>query len=257
MTERKHRIAARFDNAAQTYDAHSGLQRYAAGRLAGMIATASLPPRPRVLEVGCGTGHLTSRLVIHLPGASILATDIAPAMVAACQAKLPHLEYAVLDGSQPACKDRFDLVCANLAAQWFDDLPEALARLAALLTPGGLLALNLLGAATFGAWRAAHARLGLHVGTHAFLTADECRSAFPFGNLRLAIEHVINHPHSALDFLRALRAIGADTPAPGHAPLSPAQLRRVMRTLGDAPAIDYEIIFALWRPAHTLRVSRR
>lgn len=243
------RVAARFAGATATYDAHSPVQRHAADRLAGLIATAGLPPRPRVLEIGCGTGHLTQRLTQHLPGARILATDIAPAMVAACQAALAGLDYAVMDGARPSVAGSFDLVCANLAAQWFVDLPAALARLAALLAPGGMLAFSLLGAETFREWRAAHARCGLTPGTPAFPIPAQCGAAFPAGGkLHMRTELHADRPASGLAFLRGLRALGADTPAPGHVRLSPRQLRDVLRELGAAPTISYELIFAGWTP---------
>jgi malonyl-CoA O-methyltransferase len=260
MNDLRQHIAARFAAAAQSYDAHSAVQRHAAARLAGLIATASLPPRARVLEIGCGTGHLTGLLATHLPGARILASDIAPAMVAACHARLPTLDYAVMDGMLPAVAvsgrrparfHGFDLVCANLAAQWFDDLPAALHRLAALLAPNGVLAASLLGAQTFAEWRAAHARLGLRDGVQRFPEAARCRVAFPAdGTLHWHAEKHIDRPASALNFLRSLRGLGADTAAAGHRPLSAAQLRRVLHELdaGDTgAAATYEIFYALWR----------
>lgn len=248
MSDFARRVAARFDAAAASYDAHSQVQRHAAARLGGLIATANLPPRPRVLEIGCGTGHLTRLLAIHLPGAHILATDIAPAMVAACAARLPQFDYAVMDGTRPDVNGPFDLICANLAVQWFPDLPAALGRLAALLAPDGLLALSLLGAGSFHEWHAAHAAFGLSPGTPAFPSADACRAAFPAGGVLQLIEEThVDRPDSALGFLRGLRALGADTAAPGHAPLSSAQLRRVMRKLGDAPGVSYELLYALYR----------
>lgn len=244
-------IATRFAAAAASYDAHSPVQRHAAQRLAGLIATAGLPSRPRVLEVGCGTGHLTHLLSLHLPGAAILATDIAPAMVAACRhhlAGLPRHSYAVMDGTQPTVDGPFDLICANLAAQWFADLPVALAGLAARLAPGGVLALSLLGTATFAEWRAAHEKLGLVAGARRFPDVEHCRAAFPSdGELWTTEEHHTDRPASALHFLRSLRAIGADAPAPGHAPLSAADLRRVLREFDAAPRATYEIIYARWR----------
>lgn len=244
------RVAGRFAAAAATYDAHSPAQRHAAARLAGLIATASLPPRPRVLEIGCGTGHLTERLALHLPGAQILATDIAPAMVAACRTRLgdeARLRWAVMDGTRPALTAGFDLICANLAIQWFPDLPAALERLAALLAPGGLLAISLLGAGTFREWHAAHAAQRIAAGTLLFPSPQQCRASFPPGHLQLDVDTWVDRPASPLDFLRSLRAIGADTPAPGHAPLSAAALRRVLHTLGTTPAISYELIYARWR----------
>jgi malonyl-CoA O-methyltransferase len=241
------RVAASFDAAAESYDAHSAVQRHAARRLAGIIANSSLLPRARVLEVGCGTGHLTRLLSVHLSGARILATDIAPAMVAACRLRLPQHDYAVMDGTRPGVAGGFDLVCANLAAQWFADLPAALARLAALLVPGGLLALSLLGEGSFREWRAAHAALGLAPGTPPFPSAADCHASFPAGALQLDVETHVDRPDSALGFLRSLRALGADTAAPGHEPLTAGQLRRVMQELGAAPAITYQLIYASWR----------
>jgi malonyl-CoA O-methyltransferase len=241
-------VAARFGAAARSYDAHSPVQRHAAARLAGLIATAGLPPRPRVLEIGCGTGHLTRLLSLHLPGAAILATDIAPAMVAACQARLPQHDYAVMDGTQPTVDGPFDLICANLAAQWFADLPAALAGLAAMLAPGGVLALSLLGAGTFAEWRAAHEKHGLLTGTQRFLDPGRCRAAFPSdGECWMTEERHADRPASALHFLRSLRAIGADAPAPGHEPLSAADLRRVLREFDAAPGATYELLYCRWR----------
>ena len=245
------RVATRFDAAAARYDAHSGVQQRAAAHLAGLIATAPLPPRPRVLEIGCGTGHLTQRLTWHLPGAIIFATDIAPAMLAACRERLcedRRVAFAAMDGTQPAVAGSFDLICANLAIQWFENLPAVLATYTRLLAPGGMLAVSLLGTRTFREWQDAHARRGLVAGTLAMPTTQQCRAAFPAdGRLQLTTEIRIDQPPTALDFLRSLRAIGADTPTPGHTPLSATRLRRVLSELGKSPTITYELMYARWQ----------
>ncbi|KAG1488230.1 hypothetical protein G6F52_013994 [Rhizopus delemar] len=59
---RKPQVAARFGAAAHRYEAHAPIQRITAARLAGDIARLRLPPRPRILEIGCGTGLLTQAL---------------------------------------------------------------------------------------------------------------------------------------------------------------------------------------------------
>jgi malonyl-CoA O-methyltransferase len=249
MNDFSQRVAARFDAAAASYDAHSGAQRAAAHALMARIVAQGLPAQARVLEIGCGTGHLTELLARHLPGASILATDLAPAMVAACRSRLganPRLRFEAMDARRPASTDFYDLICGNLVAQWFDDLPTACARLAACLAPRGVLALSLLGPDTFREWRAAHARLGLVPGTRALPSARECRAALP-GATRVEREHWQDAPADALAFLRSLRAIGADTPAPGHRPLPPGALRRVLAGLGPAPTITYEFIHLIHR----------
>jgi malonyl-CoA O-methyltransferase len=254
-------VATRFAAAAATYDAHSDVQRHAAQRLAEHIAVAGLPPQAQVLEIGCGTGHLTEQLVSRLPGAHIVATDIAPAMVAACRERLirfPGVTYAVMDGMHPALAGPADLICANLAAQWFDDLPGTIEELGKLLAPGGILALSLLGEGSFHEWRTACARHGLRPGTLTFPAARQLAAAFPAGgNIDLVQETWLDHPASGLDFLRALRAIGADTPLPGHKPLSVPNLRKVLHELGPAPAITYELLYACWQsaPAAAIKAS--
>lgn len=246
MTDFARRVAARFDAAAASYDAHSVAQRHAAQRLAERLVTLALPSRPRVLEIGCGTGHLTELLALQLPGAAILATDIAPAMVAACRARLgahPQIGFAAMDGCRPAACGPFDLVCGNLVAQWFDDLAAAFSRLAALLAPAGVLLLSVPGGETFLEWRAAHAAHGLKPGARPMPTREACLAALPPGINQIETELMRAHHADGLDFLRALRAIGADAPATGHVPLTPGQLRRVLRTLGPAPHLTYQFLY--------------
>jgi malonyl-CoA O-methyltransferase len=250
-------IARSFARAAESYDAHSAPQRHAAARLAELIAAEPLPAAPRVLELGCGTGHLTVELRRRLAGAvpgdtathNFYASDIAAPMVAACRARLPGCRYLVMDGERPAVGGGFDLVCANLTAQWFRDLPTTLARLAALLAPGGLLALSTLGAESFREWRAAHAMLGLRHGTQPFVDATTLRAAFPDGRLAIDEELFVERADAALELPRRLRAIGAATPAAGHRPLSAGQLRQVLRALGPQPSLTYQILYARFRPA--------
>src|SRR4030095_11003304 len=103
----------------------------------------------------------------------------------------------------------FDLICSSLAAQWFDDLPTALARLFRLLKPGGSLLVSTLADGTFAEWRAAHEALGLGAGTpdypdRAALEALrlDCQSG------RIEIDRFTSSYESGRDFLRTLRAIG-------------------------------------------------
>ena len=138
---RKSRIAARFGAATARYDNATPVQREAARRLAERVIALPLPPQPRVLEIGCGTGHLT-RLLQPAIGGRWRVTDIAPDMVAECARQCAAAgigaEFSVMDGEHPDADDRgFDLIVSSLAAQWFEDLPAALARLAPLLAPGG------------------------------------------------------------------------------------------------------------------------
>lgn len=255
MTPRKQRILKAFSAAASGYDTAAGFQERIAERLAARLA--ALPPLPtgaRVLEVGCGTGLLTRHLrAVLRDEAAILATDLSPAMVARAQAALgtdPHLDFAAMDAEAPTLAEgSVGLIVSSLAAQWFSDLPKALAGLARLLAPGGHLMLTLPGAGSFVEWQDAHHALGLEPGTPAFPDAETLRAILPPGGMgRIDSETVIETHPDGLSFARTLATLGAAVPRPGHRPLSPGQLRRVIAALGRPCPISWTI--------HTVSFSR-
>ncbi|HET8613598.1 MAG TPA: methyltransferase domain-containing protein [Sphingomonas sp.] len=232
-------IAAAFDR-ARDYDAHAGVQRAVADALAERILRLPLPERPRVLEIGCGTGFLGQALIDRLPGARWLMTDIAPGMIARARARFGNrADYAVMDGEAPSVSGPFDLICSSLAAQWFADLPAALGRLTRLLAPGGYLALATLAGESFAEWRAAHPE-GCEPGLrrHPAIAALRVLGAEVEEERRRV-------PHAdARAFLRSLKAIGAGTPRPGHRPLGPAALKQTMRRFEAEGAIaTYHIAY--------------
>lgn len=172
---RNARVGARFGAAAARYDEHAPAQRITAGRLADAIGRLPLPPRPRILEIGCGTGLLTRALAARLGPADWTVTDISPAMLARARQGPPlpgTARYQVLDGEHPGdLPGGYDLICSSLAVQWFADLNGGLGRLAGLLAPGGHLAVATLAEGTFEEWRAAHDAVGL-ARRHATLSAE-------------------------------------------------------------------------------------
>lgn len=235
--------------AAADYDRHAHVQRLAAGALARRIGALPLPPMPRVLEIGCGTGFLTRALRDEGLSGDWLVTDIAPAMIARAQAGLaplrdapPRLSFAVLDGERGDPEGGpFDLICASFATQWFADEPAALARWRDWLAPGGHVMVATLGPGTFAEWRAAHAAEGLTPGTLAFTAPQALTALQPAEPLT---RETYRETHSdARAFLQALRAIGAQTASPDHRPLSPGALRRVMHRFEAEGAIaSYEVV---------------
>lgn len=249
------RIGAAFA-AAHDYDGEARVQRAVASDLADRIAELPLPCSPRVLEIGCGTGFLTQAALDRGIGGEWVVTDIAPAMVERCRARLADrggLRFAVLDGehgSRPP-EAPFDLICSSLAVQWFADLPGAVARLIDWLAPGGELLFTTLAADTFQEWRAAHEDEGLIPGilplpSVAALSAMHARDQASPVRVDARIER---HP-DARHFLRRLKAIGAGTPRRGHRPLPPAALRRVMcRFEANGAGATYQVVTCHYRRA--------
>nr|WP_063584006.1 methyltransferase [Achromobacter ruhlandii] len=249
---RNARVGARFGAAAARYDEHAPAQRITAGRLADAIGRLPLPPRPRILEIGCGTGLLTRALAARLGPADWTVTDISPAMLARARQGPPlpgTARYQVLDGEHPRdLPGGYDLICSSLAVQWFADLNGGLGRLAGLLAPGGHLAVATLAEGTFEEWRAAHDAVGLAAATPRYPPSGAIRPAMADLAGGVHSERLIQDHPDGLHFLKALKGIGATTPAPGTAPLGPAALRRVLAQFDQQGAtVTYHLAYGIWK----------
>ena len=249
MNTRKRTVTAAFSAAAGRYESDAEAQIRAAALLAERLPVFS--GSPQVLELGCGTGLLTRLLLEHLPpDAKLLASDLSPAMVEQARDGLddPRLDFAVMDAEAPGLHPAsFDLVVSSLAAQWFEDLPATLHRLVGLVRPGGTLLVGTLGSGTFAQWRNAHGELGLEAGIADYPTAAELAAMCPGAEVT-SISLTITYA-DARAFLRALQTIGAATPKPGHRPLLPGSLRRIMARLGAPCTMTWDILILTAHPA--------
>ncbi len=94
-----------------------------------------LAPEPgeRILDLGCGDGVLTEKIVAA--GATVVAVDAAPDMVAAARAR--GLDARVVAGQDLVFDHEFDAVFSNAALHWMRPAEAVLAGVHRALKPGG------------------------------------------------------------------------------------------------------------------------
>jgi ubiquinone/menaquinone biosynthesis C-methylase UbiE len=100
---------------------------------------ASLRP-DRILETAAGTGIVTRAVSAAAPEATIVATDVNPAVVqfAAQQARLKNVAFEAADAQDLPYDDAsFDLVLCVFGIMFFPDKPHANAEARRVLRPGG------------------------------------------------------------------------------------------------------------------------
>lgn len=120
--------------------------------MAALLGASRQPGRsPRVLDVGCGTGILLSRLLMQVPGVVAYGVDASEDMLAQARIALqggPHVHLERMQVGEgptadlPFPQENFDLItCTNV----LHDLPQPAATLLGLrrlLTPRGQLVLE-------------------------------------------------------------------------------------------------------------------
>jgi trans-aconitate 2-methyltransferase len=108
-----------------------------------LLALLEPQPRPRIVDLGCGTGELT-RLVHERMGArETLGLDSSANMLARAKAHADNgLRFEAGDAAAFDDRAAWDVVFSNALIQWLPDHPRLLARLIAAVVPGGQLALQ-------------------------------------------------------------------------------------------------------------------
>jgi len=251
-------VARRFGDAAGRYERHAGLQRDVAEELAARIARLPLPERPRILEIGCGTGFLAQALARRLGPACWTLTDVSPAMLETARRRLAlpgTCRFAVMDGEHPDTGlGEFDLICSSMAVQWFGDLDAGLARLGGLLAQGGWMAVATLADGTFAEWRAAHADHGMDAAVRDYPRPADIGAALPGLRRFMQAERRVQPHRDGMAFLRGLKAIGADAPAPGRRPLPPAMFKQILRSFDTRGAsVTYHLAYGTWNKSDAPR----
>jgi malonyl-CoA O-methyltransferase len=252
-------VAARFSAAAATYDSHAAIQNEAAEKVIELIK--SLPVRGRVLEVGCGTGVLTERLVVNLPDAFINAIDVSPAMIRMAQIRLAgngRVMWIVGDIDSVRQGRPFDLVASSSSLHWITPLGAAFKNLHSILAEDGYLIFSLMTAGTLAELHSARERVAPDKQVSTKLpSSGEVMNALKDSGFQVISEqkHVSKQEFtSASELLRHLHEQGLTGGrfSSGGAPLNRSELGRLVsdydsncRSANGRVFATYEVLYVV------------
>lgn len=144
----KELIRKRFAKAKHTYNQHATVQKQVADKMIKMISDVYKSDINNALEIGCGTGFLTERLINNLQINNLLVNDISEEMVAECmKLKQKGVSMGSIVGDAESIQMPSDLCliasCSTL--QWFTDTHLFLERVCNKLKKGGVIAISSFG----------------------------------------------------------------------------------------------------------------
>jgi len=97
----------------------------------------------RILDVGCGTGHLT-KLIAEM-GAEVVGMDSSPEMIEAARTAWPDINFVLADAADFSFIEPFDAVFSNAALHWVTEAERAVVCMAQSLKQGGRFVVELGG----------------------------------------------------------------------------------------------------------------
>jgi malonyl-CoA O-methyltransferase len=263
----KQAIQRNFARRGATYDSHARIQQWMAAELLRGCRQAVIRAR-RILEVGCGTGHVTELLRRANPHATLVALDLEASLLQRARMRLKGdagVHFVAADG-ESYTGGHYDLIVSNSVFQWFVRPEETMQNYYRMLRPGGCLAFAILGPATFqelaASFQEAAGSLPLAESPEvpaASFSGEETWHRFltkaGFQEVAWQREVCTETYPTVQDFLRALQATGATNPAPR--PLSPRVFRQMAAIyqqaygLNGSIPVTYEVI---WACAHKAEV---
>jgi trans-aconitate methyltransferase len=121
--------------AAWDVERYEGKHAYVWQYGASLIEVLAPQAGERILDLGCGTGHLTAEMASR--GAAVVGLDGSPDMLGQARQNYPALTFTLADATSFRFDEPFDAVFSNAALHWVKDAEAAVSSIAQALRPGG------------------------------------------------------------------------------------------------------------------------
>ena len=154
MNINKALVAQRFAKAGHSYVEHALVQQQMSVQLCEYIKMYCPQRLPKVLEIGCGSGHFTQVLQQHVQLEQLFLNDlyaevqqhfVVPALDKGGLGRVETVHWLMGDIEQLALPTQFDAVLSSAALQWMQDLPALFKRIAVALKAHGWLCFSSFG----------------------------------------------------------------------------------------------------------------
>lgn len=134
-------IKQRFAKNLKTYREHAIIQNKMAETLTNMIDILPVS----VLELGCGCGILTEKLLSKFNIKTYTAVDIVEECETYIKEISQNIKFIPADIEKYNFEEKYDLIISNATFQWIENLPVFIEKLKPHLTPAGKIIFSTFG----------------------------------------------------------------------------------------------------------------
>jgi malonyl-CoA O-methyltransferase len=281
---RKSAVKAAFNRAATHYDDAAALQREVCDRTIEKLDLIKIDPQ-HIVDIGCGTGYGTYKLMQRFTKAQLTGVDVAQGMVDATIARCngtglgatmkqlfakPRVTGVCADAEQlPMEPLSCDFVFSTFAIHWCDTL-QAIKEAYRIAKPGALILIAVPGPDTLKelntAFKQADPKGFAHI--NRFIDMHDVGDMLVeagFADPVIDMEHIVVTHETTRDVMIDLKTIGASNHLQGRQQglMGKDKFKRVIAayeqfrdaTTGKLPA-TYEVVYAhAWKPLQPKRIA--
>lgn len=143
---KKELIKQRFSKSLNTYQENAVIQAQMAKKLIGLLPDKNYS---NILELGCGTGGLTTLAVKELNFETYTAIDIVPECENFISKISPNIKFINADIETLKPEKKYDLIISNAAFQWLNNFEHVIKNLKTNLSENGVILFSTFGDKNF------------------------------------------------------------------------------------------------------------
>lgn len=211
----KSKVNRNFSRGAKTYDEYAMIQKHMADKLEVLIHNSE--EQFNILEVGCGTGIFSERILEKFPRSNIDFLDISSHMINAARKKFgvsENIGYIVEDIEKYNPEKKYDLIFSNAAFQWINNQKGLFDQLDSILGTGGAILFSTFGKDTYFELRKSLKAVDPALEySQNFTTVEELKDVIS-SKYKLFLseeEKVKENYNSVMEFLKMIKNIGANS----------------------------------------------
>lgn len=209
----KQKIIRSFNQVANKYDTAAMLQQQIATKLIQKLPKLYSPPK-LIIDLGCGSGYCTKKLLSHYADAEYLLIDIAPNMLNAAKETLnkrSNINYLCADiDSLPLQNNVADIVICSSVLQWCSKIEHSINEIKRICA-NGIFAFAVFTSNTLIELKQAWQQIDNYQHVNNFITANKLNNMLQakFSNVTIQTETIAITYKNIYQLLKSLKNMGS------------------------------------------------
>ena len=256
MDNFKSKILKSFSTRASTYDKYALIQKEVSLRMIEKLKFIKISPK-NILDLGCGTGHLSLLLKSLYPHAHITCLDFSPEMLYQCKLKEPGFETICADiENLPFKTSQYDIIVSSLTLHWCKDIKKIFYDVYNALNKNGIFVFTTVGPDTLKELKETYKLIDErdHVNTfHDMHIYGDLLLNIGFDDPVIDVEKIVMEYPSVQDIFNSIKKIGANTLTNNHENIiTKSMYKKIIdlypKTEKTTYPVTYEVIYgASWK----------